>query len=114
MPRLPSRPRALSLTLLVLATGCATERTVLPATSPDLPDRFLIGTYDSDVTTDPTPGAACRSPLVDPRDGTRLTLFESEPGRGLYEVPDGRYGVDDEHLLQVDCGTGRVLGIVRR
>jgi hypothetical protein len=113
MPRFLSR-RALLLPLLVIAAGCATERTVLPATSPDLPDRFLVGNYDTEETMEPAPGSACRSPLVDPRDGTRLILFESAPGRGLYEVPDGRYGVDGDHLLQVDCGTGRALGIVRR
>ncbi|MEP0545941.1 MAG: hypothetical protein ABJF88_03350 [Rhodothermales bacterium] len=114
MPRSLSRARALCVAFLVLPAGCATERTVLPATSPDLPDHFVVGAFDSAETTEPAPGSACRSPLVDPRDGTRLILFESTPGRGLYEVPDGRYGLDDDYLLQVDCGTGRALGIVRR
>ena len=100
--------------LVILAAGCASERTVLPLPSSDLPDHFLVGTFDSEETMEPTPGSTCRSPLVDPRDGTRLTLFESSPGLGLYVVPTGRYGVPADHLVQVDCGTGRALGIVRR
>lgn len=102
------------LTVLGLATGCASERIVLPATSPDLPDHFLVGTYDSTETSEPTPGDACHSPLVDPRDGTQLTMVESSSGLGLYDVPAGRYGVPEGHHLQIDCGTGRPTGIVRR
>lgn len=95
--------------------GCATERTLLPDQPRDLPDHFVVGQHDGPETTEPTPGGACRNPMVDPRDGTRLILFESSSdGRGLYEVPPGRYGVGEGRLLQIDCGTGRALGIVRR
>ena len=114
-----SRTRAFSLAATLSFAGCAvqrpmSERPVLPLPSSDFPDHFLVGTYDSAETVEPTPGEACRSPLVDPRDGTRLTLSSSVPGRGLYEVPTGRYGVPAGHYVQIDCGSGRALGIVGR
>lgn len=59
---------------------------------------------------------ACRSPLVDPRDQTRLRLVRSGPvggsHHGDYEVPGGRYGIGPDELLRIDCGTGRAVGIV--
>lgn len=63
-----------------------------------------------------TPTGGCRSPLIDPRDDTRLRLIRSAPigteYRGDYEVPGSVYGVRPGELLRIDCGTGQALGIV--
>ncbi|HEX6134457.1 MAG TPA: hypothetical protein VFZ24_10850 [Longimicrobiales bacterium] len=69
------------------------------------------------VTEDGTvPENACRSPLVDPRDQTRIRLVRSADvggtQRGDYEVPEGRYGVGPDELLRIDCRSGQALGIV--
>ena len=64
----------------------------------------------------PPPAYSCRSPLIDPRDQTRLRLVRSgavgATHQGDYEVPEGRYGVRTGELLRVDCSTGQALGIV--
>lgn len=57
---------------------------------------------------------SCRSPLVDPRDDTRIIMFRSGSGTGDYEVPEGKYGVRKGELLRVNCETGEVLGIVKK
>ena len=41
-------------------------------------------------------------------------LVRSSEDRGYYRVPPGRYGVGGGELLLVECGTGRVMGIVKR
>jgi hypothetical protein len=51
--------------------------------------------------------------MIDPRDGTKIVLEQSSDGRGFYRVPAGRYGVRPGELLVVECGTGRVIGIVK-
>ena len=57
--------------------------------------------------------SGCLNPMVDPRDGTRLTLVNSQEGRiGDYGVPAGRYGVGGKELLRIQCGTGRAIGII--
>jgi hypothetical protein len=103
---------AAALALAACAHGGASlldDAAARPAT--DLPERFA-----SDALT-PAAGAepACRNPLLDPRDGTRLVLVRSTAGtRGDYEAPAGRYGVGPGELLRVDCATGAAIGIVRR
>lgn len=64
--------------------------------------------------------ATCLVRLVDPRDGTRLTLAQSdggpETGRllGDYDVdPPGRYGLTPGHRLRLDCLSRKAIGIVR-
>lgn len=57
---------------------------------------------------------ACKSPLVDPTDGTKIIMVESVRGIGDYEVPSGKYGMKENELLRIDCQTGKVLGIVKR
>jgi hypothetical protein len=58
---------------------------------------------------------SCKSPLIDPRDDTRLLMVTSfKEGVADYEVPDGKYGVGERELLRVNCATGEVVGIVRR
>ena len=54
-----------------------------------------------------------RNPMIDPRDGTRIVLVRSSEGRGYYRVPVGRYGVHPGELLLLECGTGRVIGVVK-
>jgi hypothetical protein len=81
------------------------------------PEYFLVGTIEPGGSlTDPQPNAGCRNPMVDRRDGTRLTLIRSQSraGReiGDYAVPEQRYGVRAGELLRLDCSTGRTIGIV--
>lgn len=113
-------PAATSLLLLVglaVMIGCAT--THLPSDgearpASNVPDHFLAGTHGDTTTTEPMQGEGCRNPMVDPRTGTRVRLVRSKEDRGDYEVPDGRYGVGEQDLLRLECGTGRVVGVVRR
>ncbi|HSN55915.1 MAG TPA: hypothetical protein VLT32_14680 [Candidatus Sulfomarinibacteraceae bacterium] len=92
-------------------TGAATRPTgVRPAA--DAPDRFLVGSWESADTAEPSGDAACSSPMVDPRDGTRLRLVRSSDGEGDYEVPPGRYGVGPGESLRLDCRSGRPVGVV--
>jgi len=75
------------------------------------PERFVKA--DSSPITG-TPGAApCASPIVDPRNGARLTMERAYQGNGDYTVPAGSYGVRTGELLRVDCATGAAVGIVR-
>lgn len=55
----------------------------------------------------------CRSPLLDPTDGTEIILVESIEGLGDYRVPSGKYGMKNNELLRIDCQSGKVLGIVK-
>ncbi len=58
---------------------------------------------------------SCKSPLIDPRDGSRIIMITSfYKGVADYEVPARKYGVGDRELLRVNCATGEVVGIVRR
>jgi hypothetical protein len=123
--RLGSTTAALSMVaaLLLSSTGCALgSGSTYPAGAPsraasDTPDHFMVGTIQPDgPLTEPQSNAGCRNPMVDPRDGTRLTLVQSQRSEGGqigdYRVPDGRYGVPSGELLRLDCGTGRVIGVV--
>jgi hypothetical protein len=81
---------------------------VMPAQ--DTPVRFV--TEDEGAT-----GQGCRVVMIDPRDQTQLRLARSTQvglvHHGDYEVPAGRYGVQRNELLRLDCATGEVIGIVR-
>ena len=101
--------------LPVIAAACVSTGTFTPnpanlRMAQDAPPQF--------VTEDggPPPEDSCRSPLIDPRDQTRLRLVRSgavgATQQGDYEVPEGRYGVRTGELLRVDCSTGQALGIV--
>lgn len=113
------KPPLFLLALLCL-TGCVTQGSVNqqsvtdPSALRDLPDHFLVGTHTDASTSEPRAGENCRNPMVDPRDGTRLTLVRSGQGRGDYDVPESRYGIGARQLLRLDCATGRVVGLVRR
>jgi hypothetical protein len=80
----------------------------------DVPDHFLVGSFSSTATEEPSAGTGCHSPMIDPRNGGKLLLVRSAGGRGDYEVGEGGYGLREGELLRLDCGTGRVMGIVRR
>jgi hypothetical protein len=62
----------------------------------------------------PLADGECRSPLIDPRDGTRLTMIRSLFGKGDYEVPLGKYGAGKGDLLRIDCANGVPVGLVSR
>src|SRR5262245_30747587 len=106
------------LLLVVAAAACSVHRpattSLRPAENP--PDHFVVGTPDGDETSESgaSPVRDCRSPMVDPRDGTKLRLVWSSGGQGEYEVLPGRYGVGSGEVLRLDCATGRVLGIATR
>ncbi len=118
-PPYPTFPVARWLVVLVLvslAGACATtgfplDRAARPAD--DVPAGFLVVTPEGLQPPDASSGA-CRNPMEDPRDETRLRLERSAEGLGDYAVPAGRYGVGAGELLRLDCRTGRVVGIVKR
>jgi len=103
----------IAVTVLLVGACASTSgswETREPRPADDTPTAFVT----EDGTT---PVEACRSPLIDPRDQTRLRLIRSAPmggsHRGDYEVTGGRYGVGENELLRIDCTTGEPLGIVR-
>lgn len=75
----------------------------------DTPDRFLVADLTSEATSEPS-GPACRSPLTDPRDGTRLTLVRSKAGFGDYHLDSPRYGLTGNQLLRINCSSGEAVG----
>ncbi|WP_329682618.1 hypothetical protein [Longimicrobium sp.] len=95
--------------LLVLA-ACASGGEMYPINAPardasDVPPEF--------VSPSAAPVEGCRNPMTDPRDGTHVRLVRSQGGTvGDYQVPAGRYGVGADELLRLECGTGRVVGVV--
>ena len=109
-----SPSRALLTLAVPLLTACASlgSRSDDLAAPPlrsaeDVPPAFATESGDN-------PSSGCRSPLIDPRDGTRIVMLRSGADRGDYRVPDGRYGVGTDEALRVHCPTGRVVGVVRR
>jgi hypothetical protein len=100
---------------LALVAGCSTGMSSFP---PDAQARAAVDAPEQFAR----PGAAiaqtgvvtCWNPMSDPRDGAVLSLVRSVEGRGDYEVPAGRYGVNDGELLRLDCASGAAIGIVRR
>lgn len=104
--------------LLVVVGGCALGGSTYPEGAPvreavDVPERFVTEDLPAGAAvTDTLPGSGCRSPLIDPRDGTRVRMINSQRRVGDYAAPEGRYGVRPGELLRVECNTGRVLGIV--
>lgn len=113
---------AVGWVLLMIAgwsAGCVATTTFGPEqvvrAAREVPERFLVGDWaDATVRQEPRPGGGCRSPMVDPRDGTQLRMVRSGIGQADYEAPDGRYGVAEGELLRIECATGRAVGVVRR
>lgn len=58
--------------------------------------------------------SSCKSPMIDPQDGTSIVLHQSSGSIGDYEVPEGKYGLQKRELLRLDCETGEVLGVIKR
>lgn len=66
----------------------------------------------------PSPGItldnqSCKNPMIDNRDGTEIILVSAARGLGNYRVPEGKYGVKKGEFLQLECSTGKVIGIVK-
>jgi len=100
--------------MALLSAGCTKSvhhggAVIQPAM--DVPTHFLV-VGAGGKTQEPAPGK-CSSPMIDPRDGTRIVLVRSNEGRGYYRVPTGRYGVHSGELLLIECETGRVIGVVK-
>lgn len=122
LPCRPSAAKRLAVLVLLAAASACGLRATYPASAParaasDAPERFMVGTTEpGGPLSEPRPSDGCRNPMVDPRDGTRLTLVQSQGGErgqvGDYAVPEGRYGVGPGELLRLDCATGRVMGII--
>jgi hypothetical protein len=75
----------------------------------DTPDHFLVVEAATGATSEPS-GPACRSPMSDPRNGTRLTLVRSNAGFGDYQPETQRYGLVGNQLLRINCSDGRPVG----
>ncbi len=88
------------------ASARSAEDVPLRFEPPDPRERVMPG--------DTIAGNGCRSPMVDPRDGTRIVFLRSADQRADYAVAGGRYGVTEHELLRLDCNTGTVVGIVER
>jgi len=80
----------------------------------DAPNRFMVGEINEEATRAATASEGCRSPMVDPRDGTRLQLVRSSRDQGDYSVPNGKYGANEGELLRLNCESGEVIGFVVR
>jgi hypothetical protein len=100
--------------LLLLTGACATGSggmAGLVLRQPvDTPPRFEVPPEPPGTV----PGANCRSPLTDGRDGTEIVMQRAAGGLADYSVQAGRYGVTAGELLRVRCLTGEPVGIVRR
>ena len=75
----------------------------------DAPDHFLVLEAATGATSEPS-GPACRSPMTDPRNGTRLALVRSKAGFGDYQPDTQRYGLVGNQLLRINCSDGRPVG----
>ena len=102
---------------LLLLPACAGARANLP---PDEIARPAVGTparflFDASAVSDTSDVTDCRTPLLDPQDGSRITRVRSvRDRRADYAVTGGRYGVGPRDLLRINCQTNAVVGIVPR
>ena len=101
---------SLIATLMASCASTSWPASADPAVMSDTPDYFLVLDRATGARSEPS-GAACRSPLVDPRDGTTLTLIRSIPGIGDYRPDTPRYGLGTKQLLRIDCSNGRPVGV---
>jgi hypothetical protein len=76
-------------------------------TASGCPEQFVARAPAAPLSAD-----AARNPMVAPRDRTEIRLVRSDLGWGDYQVPAGRYDVQNGELLRLETKTGRVLGIV--
>ena len=94
--------------VLLFMSACGTSSRALTIIRPaeGTPERFAPV---EGVTLD---DASCKSPMVDPRDGTEIQMISAQNNTGIYRVAPGKYGVGAGEYLKLDCRTGAVLGIV--
>ncbi|MBW2937414.1 hypothetical protein KXJ69_04815 [Aureisphaera sp. CAU 1614] len=100
---------ALFATLLL---GCGTSQksnsnTHITKQAQDTPEAFVPA---QGIALD---NASCKSPMIDPRDGTEILMVSAENGFGNYKVTPPKYGVQPGELLRLDCQTGKPIGIVK-
>lgn len=57
---------------------------------------------------------SCISPMLDARNGNEIILLSSSDGVGVYDVPEGTYGLIKGEALLLECATGKVKGIVKQ
>ena len=98
--------------LLFLLCSCGSGRN-------DFSGEILRQGEDLPAVFDPPEGFSfgansCKSPLVDPRDGTQIIMIRSTGTMGEYDPPDGKYGLKRNELLRINCQTGEIYGVVRR
>ena len=113
--------RAAIALLAIAAAGCSLgvggsfPSDASARTAVDVPHRFEPADPDDRIQPgDTIAGPGCRSPMLDPRDGTRIVFLRSAGQRADYAVAGGRYGVNEYELLRLDCNTGTVIGVVER
>ncbi|UJH91725.1 hypothetical protein LZ575_03310 [Antarcticibacterium sp. 1MA-6-2] len=97
--------------VLFLSAGCGAGNSTFSEISrapEDVPDAFVL---QEGVVFDEN---SCKSPLIDPRDGTQLMIIRSSNSIGDYLGPEGKYGLRRKELLRINCKTGEVIGIVKR
>lgn len=96
----------------LLLAGCASFPPVISHPARDAPARFdvLDPTTGGARANDPAP--SCESPLVDPRNGTALTLIRSTDGHGDYLPARPGYGLAGNELLRIDYTSGAPMGAV--
>lgn len=108
------------LAAILLVAACQRAGDTFSTATPvraglDLPARFEPpAAFPRISPADTIAGAACVSPMRDPRDGMELRMVRSSADLADYAVPEGRYGVSSSELLRLDCNTGVPRGIVQR
>jgi hypothetical protein len=108
--------RRAAFTLTMGAAACSIGRSnAYPIDGParaaeDVPAQFAL--ESGEIRNETSGSPACRNPMIDPRDGTSLRLIASQDGIGDYRPPPGKYGVGPLEVLRLECGTGKVIGIV--
>lgn len=101
---------AFSCVLLASCVGVGWPTAADPSLISDTPDHFLVLDPTTGARSEPT-GPGCRNPLVDPRDGMKLTLVRSSSGFGDYRPDQPRYGLGSHQLLRISCNDGRPVGV---
>ncbi|WP_029036166.1 hypothetical protein [Salinimicrobium xinjiangense] len=106
--------KASMLLVIFILMSCGSsnvQRSMTPVLRPAVDAPLMFETPEGISVKENT----CNSPLIDPRDDSRIIMITSfNEGVADYEVPEGKYGVEDRELLRVNCATGEVVGIVRR
>ena len=100
------------ISLLLILCSCGSGRN-------DFSGKILREGEDLPANFTPPEGFAfeensCKSPLIDPRDGTEIIMVRSTGTIGEYDPPEGKYGLGRNELLRINCQTGEVYGVVKR